>query len=146
MVVSNDMDKDLKGLEEPASPFPKLDLREVGDKRRGGKQAVSINFKSGRLVIFREAFRIFEKRSGRGPVKFVQLLLHKDFPHIFWIRACDSAKDKGARGVHTTGETRILSGKKLISEIGKSGLDSGQFFADWDPQNGALYVDLSRPL
>ncbi|MGO9567255.1 MAG: hypothetical protein ACLP5H_06930, partial [Desulfomonilaceae bacterium] len=125
--------------------FPKLDLKEIGDKRRGGKQAVSINGKLGRLVIYQEAYRIFEQRSGLGPVKFVQLLIHANYPNVFWIRACNSGKEPAARGLHTTGETKVISAKKLIAEIGKDKAGTEQFYADWDPVNEALYVDLSHP-
>ncbi len=79
-------------------------------------------------------------------MKFVQLLRHDDYPHIFWIRACDSAKDPAARGLHTTGETKLISAKKLIKEIGKDEAPTEQYFADWDPVNEALYVDLNHPL
>jgi hypothetical protein len=131
---------------ETKTPFPKLDFTEIGDERRGGKKAVSINGKLGRLVIYQEAYRIFEDRSGKKPVKFIQLLRHNDYPHIFWIRACNSAKDHAARGVHTTGETKLISAKKLIREIGKNEAPTEQYFADWDPVNEALYVDLNHPL
>lgn len=91
-----DMQREAKENTEAISPFPKLQFKEVGDQRRGGKQAVSINGNLGRLVIYQEAYRIFEQRSGKGPVKFVQLLRNDDYPHIFWIRACDNAKRAGS--------------------------------------------------
>ena len=137
--------EEVKESVETKPPFPKLDFTEVGDERRGGRQAVSINGNLGRLVIYQEAYRIFEDRSGKKPVKFVQLLRNSDYPHIFWIRACNSAKDPAARGVHTTGETKLISAKKLIKEIGKDKAPTAQYFADWDPVNEALYVDLNRP-
>ena len=141
-----DMEREAKEDRETTSPFPKLQFKEVGDERRGGKQAVSVNGNLGRLVIYQEAYRIFEQRSGRKPVKFVQLLRHDDYPHIFWIRACDSGKDPAARGLHTTGETKLISAKKLIEEIGKKNAPTQRFHADWDPVNEALYVDLNHPV
>jgi hypothetical protein len=141
-----DMHKETKENEETAGPFPKLIFKEIGDQRRGGKQAVSINGKLGRLVIYQEAYRIFEKKSGREPITFVQLLTHENFPHIFWIRACDNAKDPAARALHLTGETRVISAKMLIAEIGKTDAETQQFYADWDPVNEALYVDINHPV
>ena len=141
-----DMQREAKENTEAISPFPKLQFKEVGDQRRGGKQAVSINGNLGRLVIYQEAYRIFEQRSGKGPVKFVQLLRNDDYPHIFWIRACDNAKEPAARGLHTTAETKLISAKKLIKEIGKEEAPTERFFADWDPVNEALYVDMNHPL
>jgi len=146
MALLRDMSQEAEENKKTGPPFPKLDFTKVGDQRRGGKQAVSINGNLGRLVIYQEAYRIFEKQSGRAPVKFVQLLRHSDYPHIFWIKACDSAKDPAARGIHVTGETRVISAKKLIKEIGKEESPTEQFFADWDPVNEALYVDLNHPL
>jgi hypothetical protein len=132
--------------EQEELPFPKLDdLKPIGDQRRGGKQAVSVNAKMGRLVIYQHAYKIFETRSGRATIEYVQLLRHQAYPHVFWIRACGE-RDKTARKIHTTGDTKVISAKKLISEIGKTDADTEQYYADWDPQNGALYVDLNRPI
>ena len=131
---------DETGQEAPL--FPKLDdFESIGDQRRGGKQAVSVNGKMGRLVIYRHAYKIFETRSGRAPMETRATPPAPLVPAYFLDTRLRSEGQK-RRQIHTTGDTKVISAKKLISEIGKTGMDTEQYYADWDPQNGALYVDL----
>ncbi len=120
------------------------DLEVVADERRRGREAVSINGKMGRIVLYAGAYTAMCDGAGQK-VDYVQLKMSARFPRTFWI--CPSPdKAIGARHIHTSGKTMLLSAKALIARLGLSGEATARFEAEWDPVNQGLAVDLSRKI
>lgn len=127
--------------EEPE--FVKLDdLEVVTDDRRRGRAAVSINGKTGRIVLYTLAYRALCEGAGRK-VEHIQPKTSPSSPGRFWICPCHK-DDFGAKLVHLSGKTRLLSVKALVSKLGLAGQETSRYEAKWDPINQGLRVKLSQ--
>lgn len=125
--------------------YEKLDdLEVVADDRRRGRQAVSINGEMGRIVLYAGSYDAM-CRGVRQKVEYVQLKMSPRFPKMFWICPC-SPKEVGARHIHTSGKTMLLSAKALIDRLGLKGQKTARYDAEWDSANEGLVVDLRRSI
>jgi hypothetical protein len=92
----------------------------IGKKGRlGGKQpeAVTLNFKLGRIVILTNVYMIMRTRFERE-VQYVRLLVDKDQPDVFLIQPCKE-DDHGARCLDkTAGTTPSISARYLFNKLG----------------------------
>jgi hypothetical protein len=124
--------------------MPQFKLVEDERKRAGKRMAISLNSNLGRVLLYKLAYLELEDRRG-GPVEYVQLFTATDEPKKFWIKPC-KAEDPGAKHVLTTGNTRTVSAKKLISELGFEAEKTKQFPATWNREHKMLEVDISKAL
>jgi hypothetical protein len=125
--------------------YEKLDdLEVVADDRRRGRQAVSINGVMGRIVLYAGSYDAM-CAGAKQKVEHVQLKMSPRFPKMFWICPC-SQKEIGARHIHTTGKTMLLSAKALIDRLGLKNQKTARYDAEWDSANQGLVVDLRRSI
>jgi hypothetical protein len=123
--------------------YEKLDdLEVIADDRRRGRQAVSINGQMGRIVLYAGSYNAM-CAAIHQKVEYVQLKMSPRYPKIFWICPC-SPKEIGARHIHTSGKTMLLSAKALIDRLGLKGQKTARYDAVWDWMNKGLAVDLRR--
>jgi hypothetical protein len=116
------------------------------DERRGSKKAVSVNGSLGRLVIYAQAYREMLQAVGKDEISYVKLVSTPKYPERFWIIPVESKKVHGARGLHKTGKTIMISAKLLISQLKMQGTPTAQYAAHWEPVNKGLLVDLRKKL
>jgi hypothetical protein len=117
-------------------------LEVVADDRRRGRQAVSINGVMGRIVLYAGSYDAMCAGT-KQKVEYVQLKMSPRYQRTFWICPC-SPKEIGARHIHTSGQTMLLSAKALIDRLGLKNQKTARYDAEWDSVNKGLVVDLSR--
>ena len=123
--------------------YEKLDdLEVVADERRRGRTAVSINGQMGRIVLYASSYTAMCD-GAKQKVEYVQLRMSPRYPITFWICPCPE-KAIGARHIHTSGKTMLLSAKAVIAKLGQTGQKTARYEAEWDPVNKGLVVDLRR--
>lgn len=116
------------------------------DIRKRGKSCVSINGNLGRIVVFAGPYHEMLQAIGKEDVEFVKLMSTAKYPGRFWIIPVDSKEVRGARGLHKSGNTIMISAKALISALNMNGQPTKQYHARWEPVNGGILVDLRKPL
>ena len=131
------------GQQEREFDFAEDDIELIADARRGGKKVVSLNPNLGRIVLYRATFETMAKEYGKE-FENVQVFLVDKYPGYFWIRPCDD-EAKGAKKLHKTGETRLISAKMLLHKLGKKKGNTIQYDARWDAPHKALVVDITKP-
>lgn len=130
--------------EEKEFDFDESEMESIADERRGARHVVSLNPKLGRVVLYKSIYKEMESAYGSA-FEYVQVFLVGKYPQHFWVRPCKEG-EKGAKKLHRTGETRMVSAKMLLTRLGKDkGTGSVRFTARWDSRHNALVVDVSQP-
>ncbi len=125
--------------------YEKLDdLEVVADDRRRGRTAVSINGEMGRIVLYAGSYAAMCE-GAKQKVEYVQLKMSPRHPKVFWISPCPE-NAIGARHIHSSGKTMLLSAKALITRLGMTGQKTARYDAEWDPVNEGLVVELQRSI
>jgi hypothetical protein len=116
------------------------------DFRKRGKSCVSINGNLGRIVVFAGPYHEMLQAIGKDDVEYVKLISTAKYPGRFWIIPVESKEVRGARGLHKSGNTIMISAKALISALNMNKQPTKQYYARWEPVNGGILVDLRKPL
>ncbi len=118
------------------------DLEVVADERRRGRQAVSINGEMGRIVLYSSVYAAMCE-GARQKVEYIQLKMSAKYPRTVWICPCPP-KAIGARHIHSSGNTMLLSAKAAIARLGLTGHKTARYDAEWDSANEGLVIDVSE--
>jgi hypothetical protein len=120
----------------------------IGKKGRlGGKplEAVTLNFKFGRLVLLTHIYHIMRARFD-GEVNYVRLLLDEEQPDVFLIQPCDE-RAHGARHLDkTAGTTPSISARYLFNQLGLPHDGFRRSPVSWDEEHGGLLVHWKKSI
>lgn len=111
--------------------------------RHRGSAYISINAKLSRLLLYKEAFEVMKKHYGQE-VDFVQILTDEERPYFFWLKPCDSEAPGMRKMDKTSQNTRTLSIRSLLKELKLKPKETVRFRLDWDEEEQAARVDVSK--
>ena len=111
--------------------------------RHRGSSCISINVQLSRLILYKEAYQILETHHGQE-VDFLQILLDKDRPNLFWLKPCDSNAPGSRKMDRTSKSTRSLSVRAVLKKLNITSKETLRFGLTWDEEADAGRIDISQ--